>query len=273
MVSTPIGPLIAPLFVPGDRPERFARAAASGADAVILDLEDAVAPERKAYARECLRCHGLDRSRTIIRSNARTSPHFAADLAALREVPFMALMLPKAQSAGDVTAVHAALGQTVPVIPMIESAAGLAGLTEILGAPGVYMVAFGSIDYALDLGCAHAWDALLLARGDLVLRSRLAGLAAPIDGVTTAIDDPAAVESDARRAADLGFGGKLAIHPRQIAPIGRAFLPDEAAIAWARRVVSTAGAGAARALDGEMIDRPVVERAKRILARAPKPVA
>lgn len=271
MVNTPIRPLIAPLFVPGDRPERFAKAAASGADAVILDLEDAVAADRKAYARECIRSHGLDGARTIIRINARTSPCFEADLVALREIPVAALMLPKAEHASDVAAIHAALERTVPVIPLIESAAGLAGLTELLGAPGVCIAAFGSVDYALDLGCAHAWEPLLLARGELVLRSRLAGLAAPLDGVTTAIDDPAAVEHDGRRAADLGFGGKLAIHPRQVAAIGRAFLPDEAAVAWAQRVISTADAGAARSLDGEMIDRPVMERARRILARAAKP--
>ncbi len=273
MVSTPIRPLIAPLFVPGDRPERFAKAAASGADAVILDLEDAVAAERKAYARECIRSHDLDGSRTIIRINAHTSPCFEADLSALRAVPFSALMLPKARCADDIAAVHAALGRSVPVIPLIESAAGLAGLPDILGAPGVCVAAFGSVDYALDLGCAHAWEALLLVRGELVLRSRLAGLAAPIDGVTTAIDDPVTVERDARRAADLGFGGKLAIHPRQVVPISRAFLPDEAALSWAQRVVSSAGTGAARSLDGEMIDQPVVERARRILARAAKPHA
>lgn len=273
VVSTSIRPLIAPLFVPGDRPERFAKAAASGADAVILDLEDAVAAERKAYARECIRSHGLDGSRTIIRVNARTSPWFEADLAALREIPIAALMLPKVEHAGDIAAIQAALQRTVSVIPLIESAAGLAGLTDILGAPGVCMAALGSIDYALDLGCAHAWEPLLPARAELVLRSRLAGLAAPLDGVTTAIDDPIAVAHDARRAADLGFGGKLAIHPRQIAPISHAFRPDEAAVSWAQRVIATADTGAARSLDGEMIDRPVMERARRILARMAKPDA
>ena len=269
MVSLPIRTLTAPLFVPGDRPERFAKAAASGADAVILDLEDAVAAERKAFARERVCDHGLDGSRTIIRVNARASPCFEADLSALRMVRFAALMLPKVESAEDVAAVHAALGRIAPVIPLIETAAGLASLTGILAAPGVCLAAFGSIDYALDLGCEPGWTPLLAARCELVLRSRLTGLAAPLDGVTTTIDDPAAVEHDARQAAALGFGGKLAIHPRQIAAIGRAFLPDAVAVAWARRVVSTAAEGSAQSLDGEMIDRPVVERARRILARAP----
>lgn len=272
-MSTALRSLIAPLFVPGDRPERFAKAAGSGADAVILDLEDAVAGERKAYARDCVRAHDLDGSRIIVRLNARSSPGFTPDIHALRDASFAALMLAKTERAGDVAAVHEALGRAVPVIPLIETAAGIANLSEILSAPGSCVAAFGSIDLALDLGCAHAWDALLLARSELVLRSRLAGLPAPLDGVTTVIDDPAVVECDARRAADLGFGGKLAIHPRQIAPITRAFLPDERAMAWAKRVVATAESGAAVSLEGEMIDRPVVERARRILAREVKPGA
>lgn len=271
MVSTPFRALTAPLFVPGDRPERFAKAAASGADAVILDLEDAVAAERKVYALACVRDHGLDGSRTIIRVNARTSSCFETDLSALRDAPFAALMLPKVESPDDVVAVHAALERIVPVIPLIETAAGLARLTGILAMPGVCMAAFGSVDYALDLGCAHDWHPLLAARSELVLRSRLAGLPAPLDGITTTIDDAATVERDARLAADAGFGGKLAIHPRQITAIRCAFLPDEAAIAWAQRVVSSAAAGNAHSLDGEMIDRPVVERARRILARAAMP--
>ena len=265
--------LTAPLFVPGDRPERFAKAAASGADAVILDLEDAVAAERKVFALEQVCDHGLDGSRTIIRVNPHASPRFEADLSALRKARFAALMLPKVESVEDIAAVHAALGRIAPVIPLIETAAGLARLTAILAAPSLCQAAFGSIDYALDLGCEPGREPLLAARCELVLRSRLAGLAAPLDGVTTTIDDPAAVEQDARHAAALGFGGKLAIHPRQIAPIGRAFLPDEAAVAWARRVVSTATEGSAQSLDGQMIDRPVVERARRILARATMPGA
>lgn len=273
MVSAPLRSPVAALFVPGDRPERFAKAAASGADAVILDLEDAVAPERKDPARQCVRTHGLDGARTIVRVNARGSACFEADIAALREVPFAALMLPKAERAEDIAALHQALGRRAAVIPLIESAAAIAALGEILAAPGVWLAAFGSVDYALDLGCTHAWEPLLLARSEIVLRSRLAGLAPPLDGVTTAIDDPAVVESDARRAADLGFGGKLAIHPRQIAAIGRAFLPDERSISWARKVLSAASSGAAASLDGEMIDRPVVERARRILARVADPGA
>ncbi len=257
--------LIAPLFVPGDRPERFAKAAASGANAVILDLEDAVATERKSYARDCVRAHELDKTRTIIRVNARTSAHFAADLSALKDRPFAALMLPKTERSGDVLAVHEALGGIVPIIPLIETALGVANLTDILATPGVCVAAFGSVDFALDLGCAHAWEPLLLARSEIVLRSRVAGLPAPIDGVTTVIDDAEIVERDAHRAVDMGFGGKLAIHPRQIAPISRSFLPDEHSLAWAEKVMAAVDSGGAMRLDGEMIDLPVIERAKRIL--------
>lgn len=268
MVNNWAHSLIAPLFVPGDRPERFAKAAASGANAVILDLEDAVATERKAYARECVRAHELDKTRTIIRVNARTSAHFAADLSALKEMPFAALMLPKTEHSSDVIAVHEAIGEIVPIIPLVETALGVANLTEILATPGVCVAAFGSVDFALDLGCAHAWEPLLMARSEIVLRSRLAGLPAPIDGVTTAIDDAAMVEADARLAADMGFGGKLAIHPKQIAPIRRSFLPDEHSLAWAGKVMAALDSGGGVVcLDGEMIDLPVIERARRILAR------
>lgn len=104
-----------------------------------------------------------------------------------------------------------------------------------------------------------------MARSELVLRSRLVGLPAPVDGVTTALDEESAA-ADARRAAALGFGGKLAIHPRQVAPIQAAFRPSEADIVWARRVIAATRTGAAVRLDGAMIDAPLVARARRILA-------
>ena len=149
-------------------------------------------------------------------------------------------------------------------IALIESARGLAAARDIARACG--RLAFGSVDFAADLGCAHTREALLLARLELVLASRLAGLPAPLDGVTTAIHDDALVESDARHAAELGFGGKLLIHPKQVAAALRGFAPGEAEIAWARRVLAAGGDGAV-AVDGMMIDAPVRLRAERILSR------
>jgi citrate lyase subunit beta/citryl-CoA lyase len=257
---------IVPLFVPGDRPERFSKAAQSGADAIILDLEDAVAPDHKATARANIAGHQIRGLPIIIRINARESPCFDDDLAALSATQFTAVMLPKTNGAGDVAAVHERLGRIVPVIPLIETVMGLANLPDILTASGVVVVAFGALDYAIDLGCTPSWETLLMARSEIVFRSRLAGLSAPIDGVTTVFNDPKVVETDAARAIALGFGGKLLIHPNQIAPALQAFLPDKQALAWAKQVLDLASDGRAVQLDGAMIDRPILERARRILS-------
>jgi citrate lyase subunit beta/citryl-CoA lyase len=256
-----------PLFVPGDRPERFAKAVASAADAVILDLEDAVAAGQKTRAREAVVAFlesltpAVNAIPVWVRINARSSVEFDADLAAISGRA-SALMLPKTESPEDV----AACGDTLPVIVLIESARGLAGLDHILAARSVCGAAFGSLDYALDLGCAHERDALLHARSELVFRCRLAGLPAPLDGVTTRLDDAALIEADAAAAKALGFGGKLAIHPKQIAAIQAAFRPDARLLAWARAVLQAASSGAATKVDGAMVDAPLIERARRLLA-------
>lgn len=257
---------IVPLFVPGDRPERFGKAAQSGADAIIIDLEDAVSPDNKALARAHLVKHDVRGMPVIVRINASESPCFDDDLAALTQAHFSAVMLPKTNSAADIRAVHERLGRIVPIIPLIETAVGITALPDIMGASGVGVVAFGALDYAMDLGCNPSWDAMLAARSEIVFRSRLAGIAAPIDGVTTVLDDADQVQADTERAVSLGFGGKLMIHPRQIAPALRAFLPSDDSLAWARQVIDLSDGGGAVQLNGAMIDRPVLERARRIIA-------
>lgn len=267
-----IQPPTAPLFVPGSRPERFGKAASSGADAVILDLEDAVAPDLKDSARKAIQSHGITAVPVIVRINARITPWFADDLAALSGVSLFAVMLAKAESKDDVTAIHTSLGRDIPVIPLVETARGIAGLPSLLSAPCVSVAAFGSLDYSVDLGCSSSWEALLQARSEIVLRSRLAGLPSPLDGVTTSLDDPGVVETEARRAADLGYGGKLAIHPSQIGPIRRGFLPDAQVRLWAEKVVAAAASateGAVR-VDGAMVDPPLVAKAQLILAQVAK---
>jgi citrate lyase subunit beta/citryl-CoA lyase len=256
---------VAPLFVPGDRPDRFAKAAQSGADAVILDLEDAVAPENKDEARSNVADHALRDLPVIVRINGSATDWFKADLAALSGVPLAAIMLPKAESAADLAAVQIGLGRAVPIIPLIETARGLVNLSEILSGQGAKVAAFGSLDFALDLGYIPAWDNLIAARSELALRSRAFGLPAPIDGVTPCIDDIALIETEARRASSLGFGGKLAIHPRQIAPIRTAFEPSDDQIMWAKRVIACEQSGVAK-IDGMMIDRPVLLKARQVLA-------
>lgn len=261
--------LTTPLFVPADRPERFQKAASSGADAVILDLEDAVTPANKTIARTAIAAHGITQVPVVIRINPLDSPHVADDLAALGRTTFAAIMVAKAAD----PAALARLAQRcpgTPLIALIESAAGHAAARAIAAAPQVAQLAFGSIDYALDLGCEETFEALLAARSKVVLASRLADRAPPLDSVTIGHDDAAQLMEEARRARTLGFGGKLLIHPKQIAPVRAGLRPSEADIDFARRVVAAAarqGEGAI-SLDGRMIDAPVLARARRIVSQS-----
>jgi len=247
------------LFVPGNRPERFAKAIASGAGAVILDLEDAVAPEAKPAARNAV-CQWLREhaGAAWVRINGSDTEFFEEDLRVLAGVRALGVMLPKAESALE-------LG--MPVIPLIESAVGLWNALEIARGPRVERLAFGSVDFQLDAGIQGEEEALLFARSQLVLVSRIARLASPIDGVTVQIGDTAQLEHDVARARTLGFGAKLCIHPNQVDIVERGLAPTEEELRWARAVVSAAGqaGGNAVRLEGKLIDLPVVERARRLL--------
>lgn len=259
-----VGAIHAPLFVPADRPERFAKAAASGADAVILDLEDAVATDAKDTARTALACN-FTHLPVLVRINAYGTPTHDADVAAVTALRPAGVILPKAEDAARVAAVARALNG-ISLIALIESARGLAHAREIAAVVGVMRLAFGSVDFCADLGAAHLREVLLPARFELVLAARLAGIAAPIDGVTLRLDDPTASFDDAAHARALGMTGKLCIHPKQIAEVKRAFAPSEAEIAWARRVLASGEAVAS--VDGAMVDEPVRIRARAILKQA-----
>lgn len=254
------------LFVPADRPERIGKALASGADAVIVDLEDAVAPESKPTARGLLQqwLAAADAQPVIVRINGADTGWFDDDLALCRHPQVAAVMLPKAERAQDVQRV-AALGR--PVLPLVETATGIDQLRAVAAVPGVQRLVFGSVDFQLDLGIDGEGEELLFFRSQIVLASRLAQLQPPVDGVSTAIDDAALLQHDSQRARRLGFGAKLCIHPRQVAAVNAAFSPSEQAVQWARRVLQIAetSGGAAVALDGKMIDKPVILRAQAIL--------
>lgn len=255
------------LFVPGDRPERIAKAHASGADAVIVDLEDAVAPANKVAARDAV-AGALDAAHPVVlRINGADTAWFVDDARLAAHPGVAAVMLPKAASAEPVAALRAA-SSGKPVLALVESAAGMANVAALAATAGVARLVFGSIDFQLDLDIADDDLALLAFRSQLVLASRLANLPAPVDGVTTAFDDIARIELEARRARSLGFGAKLCIHPRQVQTVNRAFSPSEDELAWAQRVVDAAAAagGAAVAVDGKMVDVPVLARARRLLA-------
>lgn len=255
------------LFVPGDRPDRFGKALASGADRVVIDLEDAVKPAAKAEARAALRAAELDWSRVVVRINDAASPWWADDAALLADVPRAAVLVPKAEDPASLAAL--AGGRPLEIVPQIETARGLAGVGALLAVPGVERVAFGHLDFAVDLGAAPDWEAMLLARSTLVLQSRLAGRAAPIDSVTPDIADEEGLARETEAARRLGFGAKLLIHPRQVAIVARAFAPSEAEVLWAERVVAAldaTAAGGAVTLDGRMVDKPVADAARRVLA-------
>ncbi|WBY03071.1 CoA ester lyase [Ramlibacter tataouinensis] len=263
------------LFVPADRPERLAKALASGADAVIVDFEDAVSPERKPQARQALaeRWPALDaaaRARLLVRINALGTPWHADDVRLLGDlVGLGGLMLPKAEGAADLAVLAAAL-PGVPVLPLVESAEGLAAADAIAGAAGVLRLAFGHLDFQADLGMEVGEDEAELApvRLALVLASRRAGLPPPVDGVTTALQDAERLQQDCRRARRFGFGAKLCIHPSQVEAVNRWLGPTPQERDWALRVLAAAEAhaGGAFRFEGAMVDAPVLARARRLAA-------
>ena len=261
------------LFVPGNRPERFDKALAAGADAVIVDLEDAVAPHDKEPARSLIvRWAAAQRDaldRVLVRINDAAMPWFDGDLECIRQAGFSAVMLPKAETPAQVARVLAALPAHGAVLPIIESARGLQNVAAIAAAPGVVRLAFGTLDYAVDLGLAEDERPLIYPSAQIAIASRAAGIASPVAGVTPSIDDEARLLADLAFARAFGFGAKLCIHPKQVAPIHRALAPSADEVEWARRVLAaaTASTGAVQ-LDGKMIDRPVLLKAQSILERS-----
>lgn len=256
------------LFVPGDRPDRFDKAAAAGADVVIVDLEDAVGAEQKATAREAVVAWLAGGGRAAVRVNAADSPEHEADVAALSGAGgVVAVVLPKADDPALANAVAAQTG--VPVVALVESAAGIVRAVELARAEGVARLAFGHLDYAVDLGCDNGRTAMLHARSTLVLASRAAGLPGPVDGVTVALDDPSVLVYDLEHAGELGLTGKLLIHPRQVEGTHAAYRTSDDEVAWAEKVLAAVrdtDVGAVR-VDGDMVDAPVIARAEDILRR------
>lgn len=259
------------LFVPGNRPERFAKALASGADIVIVDFEDAVAEEDKAAARGYLQTFLSQHPdvRVMVRVNAAGHAQHQADLTLCREqAGVVGIVLPKAESAAQVKAV-VATGK--PVWPIIESAQGVTMVAAMAACAGVQRLTFGALDLALDLGMkpgspgAEAiFDQLRFA---LLLHSRINGLEPPLDSVYPDFEDDHGLADAMVRGRDMGMGGALCIHPRQVPVIHAALAPSPEEKAWAQRVVQAAeGGSAAFKVDGQMIDAPVISRARRLLA-------
>ena len=254
------------LFVPGDRPDRFAKAASSGADVIIIDLEDAVAGADKARARACAAEWLEAGNLAAVRINPPGTPWFEQDLDAVTSHG-CPVMVPKAEAVPALADIGRRAEGKCPLIPLVETALGVERAAEVCATAGAVRVALGNVDLASELGIAHDdHTALVHARSKLVFASAATNLAPPVDGVTTSITDTAALDGDVAHARRLGFSGKLCIHPRQVEPVASGFAPTEAERKWARAVVD-AGDSVTQ-IDGQMIDKPLLERARRILATA-----
>jgi citrate lyase subunit beta/citryl-CoA lyase len=257
------------LFVPGNRPDRYAKAIAAGADAVIVDLEDAVPPSEKPAARAALAAWLSPEHPVLIRVNGAESQWFREDLALCKTPGVAGVLLPKAESVEDIRVLAEHSAAATPILALIETANGFWNARALAQGPKVQRFVFGSIDFQLDLGIQGEEEELLYFRSQLVLVSRVASLEPPVDGVTTAIDDAERVRRETLRARRLGFGGKLCIHPRQVGVVNECFEPSAKEEAWAKRIMEAAEAvrGAAVSVDGQMVDRPVIARAAAILSR------
>ncbi|MBD8601109.1 MULTISPECIES: HpcH/HpaI aldolase/citrate lyase family protein [unclassified Pseudomonas] len=268
----PTSPLRSALFVPGSRPERFAKALAAGADAVIVDFEDAVEEALKPHARQHLAdfLRHTDTAQVMVRVNAPGHAQHASDLAFCANNPgVVGVVLPKTETCAQLAT---ACQSGKPLWPIIESAKGLLALQAIAHGPGVQRLCFGSLDLALDLGLSHGTPAaeafLDQGRMSVQLHSRAAALLPPLDGVFAALDDTPGLQRAIEHARNLGYGGALCIHPRQVAVIHAALAPSAAELQWAHAVLaaSTAAKGAgAFQFDGQMIDAPVLLRARRLV--------
>jgi citrate lyase subunit beta/citryl-CoA lyase len=277
-LESPLGFSTNFLFVPGTRPDRFIKALDSGASGVVLDLEDAVPEEDKVSARDAIRTawpsfSSEQKNRLVIRTNSPGTQFYSADLILAQELQVACLLIPKSESRDQINGAALILPNTA-IIPMIETAIGLDQLKEIANSNQVIRLALGNLDLQVDLGmiCDRQETELQTARYQIVLASRLAQIAPPVDGVTPSTDDIERITDDAERAKRMGFGGKLCIHPKQVSIVKQAFTPTEEEISWAKRVIEAdlASKGGAIKLDGRMIDRPVVLLAQRTMAIAGK---
>jgi citrate lyase beta subunit len=277
------------LFVPGTRPDRYAKALASGADLVCVDLEDAVGPGDKASAREhvarILGSAEWNGARSAVRMNATASEEGRRDLGMLTRMAGVSardagrtsptLLLPKVDDAHvveDVGARLAEVGVEARIIAMIETARGVEHAPAIACAPRVAALFLGAVDLAAELGCTLEWEALLYARSRVVHACAIGGVPA-IDVPFLDLHDRAGLEAEVRAVARLGFMGKAAIHPEQVGTIHEALAPTAAEIDTARRILDAyerSGEGVS-VLEGRMIDRPVVEAARRTLAKERQP--
>ena len=260
------------LFVPGNRADRYDKALGTSAGAIIIDFEDAVSPADKDAARTAFaawyRASTFAPERVLVRVNAEDTPWFDEDLAVIADSGLRGVVLPKTETVTQIGRAASALPANGFVIALVETAKGVIGIEELAVAPRLQRIALGTLDYALDLDLSGDERGFLYPACRIALASRAAGIASPIAGVTPEIGDEQSLLADLDFARACGFGAKLCIHPKQVEAIHAAMRPSEAEIAWAKRVALAAETGSgATQVDGKMVDRPVIVKAQRILAR------
>jgi len=248
------------LFVPGSRPERFAKAIASGADWVCVDLEDAVAADGKDVARSAA-LKALNEPRVALRMNGLKTRAGIADLHALSYSPPHLLFVPMVENTAELYIVASLLGNKTMIIPLIETVVGLREAPAIAAAPGVVAMMFGGADFAAQLGVALAWEPLVTARSQFVMACAGANIPA-IDVPWIHLDDADGLAEEARHARALGFSAKAAIHPNQIETINRAFGPKTSEIDEAKAAIAAfeAGGGSAVRHNGALLEAPMMAR-------------
>jgi citrate lyase subunit beta / citryl-CoA lyase len=258
------------LFVPGNRPDRFAKAFSAGADAVIIDLEDAVPPSQKEEARTAAAEWLAQDKPTFIRINDVNTEWFRDDLKICSLPAVAGILLPKAERVENLAFVREKANPVAQILPLIETAQGFWNAQALARMPGLQRLIFGEIDFQLDLGIKGSGEELLYFQSQLVLLSRLAGIQPPVAGINAAIDDLDSLRADTLRSRRLGFGAKLLIHPKQVAVVHECFRPSAEEILWAKRVLKAAAAsdGAAVSMDGQLVDRPIIAQAQSILCEA-----
>ena len=272
------------LFTPANGGSKVAKAFASVADGVILDLEDAVAVSEKPAARQAavVALSGARGRMAMVRVNALSTPFCFDDLLAIVSARPDEIVLPKVESASDVRTVDWVLAQIearhglptgdIGLVPILETAAGIAAAAEVARVPRVRRIMFGAVDLALDMDLDLEDDAgpMAQARFAIALASRCAGLPGPLDTAFVDIRAPDRLRASATRARAMGYTGKACIHPTQIEVVNQVFSPTAAETDRARRIVAAFEAAeqagsAAVAVDGAMVDYPVVLKARKLL--------
>ena len=254
------------LFVPGSRPERFEKALASGADLVVIDLEDAVGPADKDTARAAAMA-ALGDPRLGIRINGLRTAQGLADLLALSKTKPPYIMMPMVEAAAEIDIAHAILGADVGLIPLIETVKGISAAQSIAASPGIAGVMFGGADFAGELGVAMSWDALFAARSAIVMACAAARVPS-IDAPWLDLDNLGDLAADVARVKAMGFAAKSVVHPKHVAIVHQVMRPTAAEIAEARdaeTAYAAAGEAAVR-FNGKMLEAPVIARYRRILA-------